>query len=207
MKITGLTQQRNNSHRYNLAVDGKFKLGIDETVVLDYHLKEGEEISEKDFQTIEKLESNNKARDRALRLLGNRIHSRKELTLKLKQKGFKPAQIEGTLKYLEEQGYLDDEEFAVQLVKTRKERNPKGSVFVRRELLQKGVDEDIVEKVIAEHYPLCDEIEIARRVVAKKIKGFRNLSFWEKQNKLKQFLSGRGFQFEVIEEVLDDIEN
>ncbi len=210
MKITDLTQQKNNPHRYNLAIDGKFKLGVDETVVLEYHLKVGEEISEKDFQAIEKSESNNKARDRALQLLGNRVHSRKELVLKLTQKGFGTEQIEETLKYLDEQGYLDDEEFAVQLVKVRKERNPKGSIFVRRELLQKGVAEEIIEKVIAEHYPLCDEIEIARKVMEKKIGSDHSRSrqdYFKEHQRLKQFLIGRGFQFEVIDEVLEDIEN
>jgi regulatory protein len=48
----------------------------------------------------------------ALKLLGYRSRSRKELLLRLKRKGFPPDEIDSTIHFLEQTGFLDDENVA-----------------------------------------------------------------------------------------------
>jgi len=206
MKITSLTQQKNNPHRYNLEVDGEFKKGISDTMVLEFGLREGKEISKEELRKVITSEDQNKVKDKALELLGRRLHSRRELEIKLEKKDYPEEQIERTLDKLEKEGYLDNLEFAKELVKLRQERSPKGSIYLKKELYQKGIPEEVIEKVIAEEYPLAREIEIAEIVLKKKAKSLRGLDFKEKREKLKQFLIQRGFQFEVIGEVMNNLE-
>lgn len=206
MRITSLTQQKKNPNRYNLEVDGEFKKGISDTTVLDFGLRAEREISEEELRKVIASEDQNKVKDKALELLGRRLHSRKELALKLKKKDYPEEQIERTLDKLEKEGYLDNLEFAKELVKLRQERSPKGSIYLKKELYQKGIPEEVIEKVIAEEYPLAREIEIAEIVLKKKAKSLRNLEFRDRREKLKQFLIQRGFQFEVIGEVMNNLE-
>jgi regulatory protein len=206
MKITGLTQQKNNPNRYNREVDGEFKKGISDTMVLEFGLREGSEISNEELQKVITSEDRNKVKDKALEFLGRRLHSRRELEIKLIKKDYSEEQIQSTLDELEKEKYLDDLEFAKELVKLRQEKSPKGSIYLKKELYQKGIPEEIIEKVIAEEYPLAKEIEVAGIVLKKKAKSLRNLEFKARQEKLKQFLIQRGFQFEVIDEVMENYE-
>ncbi len=173
-------------------------------MVLDFNLREGNEISEEELRKVITSEDQNKVKDKALELLGRRLHSRRELKIKLDKKDYPEEQIKKTLDELEQKGYLDNLEFARELVKLRQERSPKGSIYLKKELYQKGIPEEIIEKVITEEYPLAREIEIAEIVLKKKAKSLRGLDFKEKREKLKQFLIQRGFQFEVIDEVVNN---
>ncbi len=204
MKITSLTQQKKNPNRYNLEVDGEFKKGISDTMVLEFSLRNGGEITKEELKQVVTSEDQNKVRDKALDLLSRRLHSRKELALKLQKKDYPEEQIQITLDKLEKDKYLDDLEFAKALVKIRQEKSPKGSIYVRRELYQKGVPEEAIEEIIVKDYPLEKEMEIAQKVLEKKSRSLRGIESRTKRNKLKQFLLQRGFQFEAINEVMDN---
>ncbi|MFC1686425.1 RecX family transcriptional regulator [Patescibacteria group bacterium] len=204
MKITSLTQQKKNPNRYNLEIDGEFKKGISDTMVLDFNLRKGKEITNEELRKVITSEDKNKVKDKALELLGRRLHSRRELEIKLIKKDYSEEQIQSTLDELEKEKYLDDLEFAKELVKLRQEKTPKGSIYLKKELYQKGIPEEMIEKVIAEEYPLDREIEVAEVVLKKKAKLLRNLEFRKRQEKLKQFLLQRGFQFEVINEIVNN---
>src|SRR5207248_9318412 len=52
------------------------------------------------------------ALDAGVRMLARRAHSRAELRLKLRRRGYQPGEIEEALTRLTELGYIDDEAFA-----------------------------------------------------------------------------------------------
>ena len=82
-----------------------------------------------------------RARDGALNLLSHRARSRVELRRRLASRDFSPAVIDGTLRWLEERGYVDDDAFADAFVRDRLRLRPRGRVGLLTELRRKGVDE------------------------------------------------------------------
>ena len=70
----------------------------------------------------------------ALKLLGLRNHSQKELERKLLKKGYTSESIEPVLEKLTRQGVLDDRIFAMELIRSRSRRKPAGKLKISAEL-------------------------------------------------------------------------
>jgi regulatory protein len=95
------------------------------------------------------------AYDAAVRLLGLRSHSAVELGRKLGRRGFDGGTVASVLARLAEQGYLDDSEFARQLVSHRS--GGRGGAAIAAELASKGVARSVAQAAVAEIDP---EVEI-----------------------------------------------
>ena len=78
------------------------------------------------------------AKAAALRLLAARDRSTQELRIRLERR-FAPAEVEKTIKYLQEIGYLDDLRFARIYVDYRNRNRPTGNYLLRMELSSKGI--------------------------------------------------------------------
>lgn len=90
-----------------------------------------------------------KARNKVLRLLTNRSRSRQEAVSYLERKGFSSRIIETVIKEMEEYGYIDDGRFTTDFIAYRKRRG-NGFIKIRYELQMKGVDQQVINKKIAE---------------------------------------------------------
>ena len=87
----------------------------------------------------------------ALKLLGLRSHSRKELEQKLLKKGYSGESIDKVVEKLGSQGVLDDRMFGIELIKSRSRRKPSGKLKIRMELRKKGVPESIIGDLLEEY--------------------------------------------------------
>jgi len=110
-----------------------------------------------------------KARDSAVRMLGYRAHSKRELRDKLRQKQHGGDVVDEVIESLTEYGYLDDYKFAVQFAEEKMKRKSLGSARVAYELRQRGVDSGIIERVL-EGTDVCEE-EKAAALLEKKLRG------------------------------------
>lgn len=123
-----------------------------------YGLKNGDEISEDEWEALKDKIAFEKMYGRALDLLAMRDHSERELSDKLLKKcGFDTkAQVEDVCAELKERGYLDDRRFAAvyaeELIR-KKHPAPSG---LRAALFAKGIPRDIVNEVM-------DSVEIDTR--------------------------------------------
>ena len=144
--------------------------------------------------------SDKKAFDLAIRCLGNREHSRKEITTKLERRQFSLATIEKTLERLDELGLLDDFSFAAQYVGSRSRKKPSGRYKLRYELLQKGISEEIIEKVLSE----CDSNAHCLDAALKKHPFLKGDDHYRRK-KMYAFLMNRGFDSQTIRETLDQL--
>ena len=94
----------------------------------------------------------------AVRLLGLRSHSAVELGRKLERRGFDQDTVASVLALLAERRYIDDSEFARQLV-THRSRG-RGGAAIAAELASKGVARSVAQAAVAEIDPEA-EIESA----------------------------------------------
>lgn len=75
----------------------------------------------------------------SLWLLNYKPRSIKEMTLALKKRGFSSDVVDETIDSLLRWKYLDDDAYKHYLIEKRKKNNPKGRVYVSRELADAGV--------------------------------------------------------------------
>jgi len=137
-------------------------------------------------------------RERALRLLARREHSRFELARKLEQAGFAHEDIAPLLDEFEGKNWLSDRRFAESYMADH--RAKAGSVKLAYDLRQRGVPDPIIEAVLGDNRE--SEFERAREVWQKKF-GSPPADATEKARQLR-FLQSRGFTSEVIRRVIKD---
>ncbi|MBW8370054.1 MAG: recombination regulator RecX [Thiobacillus sp.] len=139
-------------------------------------------------------------RERALRLLARREHSRAELARKLEQAGFVDGDIQSVLDEFETRGWLSDRRFAESYVADHRARA--GSIKLAYDLRLRGVSNSIIKAVIGEDRD--SELERAREVWKKK---FRSAAA-DAAEKAKQirFMQSRGFSQEIIQKTLRAID-
>lgn len=131
-------------------------------------------------------------RERALRLLARREHSRAELERKLAQTGFGHRDIAPLLDEFEGKNWLSDRRFAESYVADHRARA--GSIKLAHDLRQRGVDDALIEAVLSENRD--SEPERARKVWEKKF-GATPASPAEKARQIR-FMQSRGFAPDVI---------
>lgn len=131
-------------------------------------------------------------RERALRLLARREHSRAELARKLGQAGFATDDITPLLDEFEQKSWLSDRRFAESWVADHRSRA--GSVKLAYELRQHGVTDDIIEAVLNENRD--SEFDRARAVWRKKFDSIPTDAA-EKARQMR-FLQSRGFTTDII---------
>jgi regulatory protein len=134
----------------------------------------------------------------ALKLLGLRNHSRKELEHKLQKKGYDAESIEPVLEKLVSRGVVDDHLFAMELIRSRSKRKPAGKLKIGVELRKKGVSDEIIGELLKEY----DSASLCYRAAEKKIASLYQLGNAERKRKLEVFLNNRGFEWQEIQTVL-----
>lgn len=138
-------------------------------------------------------------RERALRLLAQREHSRQELARKLAAHGT-PEEIAATLERLGELGLQADARFAEAWVRAKSARH--GTARLRHELAQRGVERELIEAAIASEAGE-DEIERARGVWRSRFgTAPADRAEWARQ---ARFLHGRGFASATITKLLKEL--
>ena len=143
-----------------------------------------------------------RAKDYAFKLLSYRPRSIKEIEGRLKKKDYSSKVILEVIKTLKRLKFLNDKEFARMWVESRIKTRPMGRYRVEQELIQKGIDRDLIEKNLSD-YREEEEIKLAKELAQRKLKkSYRNLDEVTTKRRLYGFLQRRGFSYDTIQEVL-----
>lgn len=143
-----------------------------------------------------------KYRNKALHLLKYRPRSTGEITKRLKQAGASKQVCAEVVTTLLEHGLLDDLEFARWVTESRLKSKHKGSVFIKYELKQFGVDNSIIKKVLSK-YSTQDYLDSAVALLEKKLPPTQESFDFETKNKAYRLLSTRGFSGQIIRSAID----
>ncbi len=147
------------------------------------------------------MEEKSTLETRALRFLARREHSRLELEKKLATNTQSSAEtISELLDELEQKGFLSAERFIEQTIRIRR---PKfGSQRIVHELKQKGIDEQLIARILPELTET--ELDTAYEVWRKK---FGVLPANAKEHgKQMRFMMSRGYSFDIMRQVLAQAE-
>ncbi len=132
----------------------------------------------------------------AFRFLSIRPRSELEIVAALQKKSTDQLLIEEVVNTLKRSDYLNDEKFAQWMVESLSRSNPKGKTVLIQKLKLKGIQPDIIEKVIRENF---DDSASAEFLLSKKSKNWTGLSKREFTAKAARLLYSRGFTWTTIE--------
>jgi regulatory protein len=146
-----------------------------------------------------------KAKSSAFRLLSYRMRSCKEISDKLKSKGFSQDTIDAAIAELKRIDYLNYYKFAGEFIESRLIHNPKGKKLLRHELLKKGVEENIIDELLSEQMPEQKEKLLAEILAEKVWQRKKNVETNKRKAQIYNYLLRRGFPHLLITKILEDI--
>jgi regulatory protein len=192
-EITGVRERRG---RARVFVDGEFWAEIDADVAAERGLREGVALSLEELSETRVAGQRALAMNRALRFLGYRARSEKELRERLRRYGYGEDTVGSVVGRLKELGYLDDEEFARLAVREKARRY--GPRRVLGELRKSGVEAELAQGVVNEEFAGRSELEEASSAAARRYnRGGSNAQ----ARRVYGFLMRRGYSAEVCAEV------
>lgn len=205
-KISRITTQKKNSHRFNvfLEQDGNeyYAFSVEEDTLIAEHLHKGMEIDQATIQSLIEKDDLHKGYSLALHYLSFRMRSSQEMYQYLMKKELDQEQIDVIIDRLINEKWLDDRMFAEAFVRTKVQTTSKGPQLIKKELLEKGVAASIAEASLV-HYPFDKQLAKAKKLIIKKQAQSNKLSFKQQKNKMVQRLLQKGFTQDIIQEALE----
>jgi regulatory protein len=184
--------------------------------IVKFKVKVGKQLTEEQIKEMKSESEVILAKEIAYRFISYKPRTLKEVSDKLKAKGFQSDLVSKVVEELKNYGFINDLEYARNFVLNKSRSKTLGELALRRELLSKGISSEIVDEVLSERENLIDEFEIALDLAQGKLKQIKSLKKRKKgrdeyKRRIYEFLLRRGFKFEtinrVMREVFDDFEN
>jgi len=128
-----------------------------------------------------------------------------EVTQYLEKKEHSHPIIQQALDALIELNYVNDQRFALEWgrFKINKQKLGKSRLYV--ELLNKGIDKEILESTLGILYEDTSEAELATQCARKKLNSLKGVEEEKKKRRLIQYLKRRGFSADIIYQSLKNV--
>lgn len=145
-----------------------------------------------------------RAKDYAFRLLKFRPRAEGELILRLKKKKFSQEIINQIISYLKEKKFIDDEDFAKSWVESRI-RIPLGINRLKVELKAKGINQDIISRVLENAKQQYDQSEVVNQLAKEKFSRLKNLDSNKAKRRIYAYLLRRGFPRDMVIDTINQL--
>ena len=210
------------SHR-QLFLDGEPFVVIYAVLVENFGLRIGLQIKPEIIEKLIAADEVMRAKNYALRLLReetdsdagdeaedshptvrSKTYTKSGMEQRLKREGFSEEAVETAVEELIDSGHIRDRKYAENWVVRRQKSNPRGKTLLKHELLDRGVDRETVEQVVAK-VETEDEAVLALQIAQKRVKQYRQLPVHVAKRRLHGFLARRGFGSDIVRRVLEQI--
>lgn len=167
--------------------------------VTELRLYSGRELDDKQVEEFKSLSSRFIARERALEIVSRRRMSEKELRDKLLQKGFDEDTADYCVRWLAENGFLNDEEYSLAVARHYASKGY-GEGRIRAELSRRGIDRELWDEAV---YSAPDSSDKLRKFISARLK---DPSDRDAVRKVSQALYRRGYSWDDIRTALNEFE-
>ena len=133
-----------------------------------------------------------------------KIYTKSEMEQRLAREGFSTQAIETCIEELIHSGHIRDRKYAENWIVRRQKSNPRGKTLLKKELVNKGIDRETAEQVVAT-VETEDETKVALQIAKKRMKQYERLPIHVAKRRLHGFLARRGFGSETVRHVLEQI--
>jgi regulatory protein len=199
-KVTAIRSGQRGK-RVNIFLDEKFAFSLEAEVAVKEGLRTDQALSEGEIEALKKADLFQRCLNAAFRLLSFRPRSESELRERLQRRGFDGENVAAVLTKLKEQGLVDDLAFAQFWKDNRESFRPRSQWLTRLELRQKGVAEEIINRVAAQ---VDDEASAYRAAVAK-ARRLSTADYDGFRRRLGQYLKRRGFGYGLIKPTVERV--
>lgn len=204
MKIVRI--EKKGASNVELVLDDGQILILSYEVFLKNGLRKDDEISESHFLLLNRENEKYKIKQKAYNYLARRLHSQKELRLKLLKGRFDKELIDEVIGEMNSLKYLDDEEFAREFINEKKKKSW-GSNKIKGGLISKGISREIISNVLEEEIDEEVQYQKAFEFAKKKLKSLshKNIDKVKLKQKINASLISKGFSFDIVRKVFEDI--
>ena len=202
-QITDIQIQKKHPSRRSIFLDGKFFCGIGEELAVKFHLESGMEIDEDELKKLLYEEEFSKAKNYVYRILARRMYTSKEIRNKLVEREYVDEIIRDVIATMERYGYVNDENYAEEWIRSRMKSKPKGKIALRQELARKGVHKSIIENALDEAFDESRESDMALELARQKARSYSKDEPAAARRKLQSFLLRRGFNYETVKNAIE----
>lgn len=186
--------------KFHVSFDNGEEIKISEDTLVNFGLYKGQEVEEAFVENLKFEDEKSEALLLSYKFL-QRNKTRQQLVDYLYKNKIQRDIIDLILPMLEEKNYLNDEDYARRYLSDALNIKKYGKIKSRYMLMSKGIDKNIIEKVM-KNYDYELEYMNALDLIEKRIS--KDETDPKKINSAKNYLQGRGFEFEIINFTLDD---
>ena len=177
---------------------------VDSSLITKLGLRIGLEIEAEVLQKLIEADGITKTKDLIIDLLRNQTYSKQQIIDLLGQEGCSERTIDTALAELEQLGFIKGEKYARSWVDRRQRSKPRGKKVLKRELVSKGIDQSTADCVL-DTIGDTDEAGIALQAARKQAVHYRSLSPHVAKRRMHDFLLRRGFDYDTIQRVIDQV--
>lgn len=187
-RITGIIVHRRNPNLVNIYLDGEFMFGLHRLTAA--WLTIGQELSDEQIENLNNKDLAEVIHQSALRLLNYRQRTTVEMAKKLILKEYEQDQVKAVVNRLQENHLLDDTQFAESWVNDRITLHPRSKRLMAYEMMNKGLDGQIVQLALAK---AGEDSQLADAAARKVMRKWTDLAEKEFITHCAAFLGRKGF--------------
>lgn len=140
--LESLAPQERRADRYVAAFTDGTEITVNAAQIADFGLYSGRELQPEELEELRGALELNSAKTRALRILGSRNLSAREIEKRLTERGISDLSAKMTVEWLEEVGAINDVEYASSIVNYYATKGY-GPARIRDELYKRGIPRDL----------------------------------------------------------------
>ena len=201
MKVTQIIEL--TKAKSKVYIDYEFAFVLYKGELRRYHLKEGEEILQKDYEVLMEEILPKRAKLRCMNLLMTKEYTVEQLKRKLRQGLYSEELIEIAISYVASFNYVNDLKYAMDFIAYNE--SSKSKRRIEQDLYKKGISRETMERAWNEWQEQGgeqDEIGMIRKQLEKKHYNDETADYKEKQ-KIYGFLLRKGYSSEQIKKAIN----
>lgn len=191
-ELIKLTRQEKVPDTFNAEFDDDTHFLVNVALIADYSLYSGCKLDTAAYEALKKAAGLFSAKKRALRILGKRQLSRREITDRLIEKGEDAVTANETADWLIDIGALNDQDYAASIVRHYTGRGY-GLMRIRDELFRRGIDRELWEDALS---TLPETGDGAYAYLVSHLKG--RMPEKDERRRLTDALCRRGFAWDEV---------
>lgn len=198
MKIIAVSRRRRRL--YLLTLEGGDPIEVDVRTFDESPYRAGCDVTEEQLNTLLATSRRNRAKERALYLLGLRDYSCHELEQKLYTEAT-PEIAAAVVERLREVGLLDDERYAARLARSLSEGKHYPRRRIEQELRRRGISGVLIQAVVSD----LDGEDFEQALALLQKKYYNKLNDPDSRRRVIAALARRGFSYGAIRRAMDEM--
>lgn len=177
---------------------------LEKDLIYEYELSKNMVLSPSLFNEILLREELINAKKAGLNFATYALRTEKQVRVKLRDLGYQYEIIKKVISFLKEFNYLSDEVFTENFIKAKINRKHYGYLKLKRELAEKGVNEEIINAYLPRFYPQDIALDTARKSADKKLRSISFRDEKKKKNQVRDHLFRQGFSLDIIQTIIKE---